>query len=68
MPGSLNDLKMREGCHEDQIDPFLVIIGVELFLLLSLGFQFYSDWKLYTTTRQLPWISDHLPGWLTKGH
>ena len=68
MPGSLNDLTMREECHEEQIDPFLVIIGAELLLLLALGFQFYSDWKLYTTTPQLPWISEHLPGWLTKGY
>ena len=67
IPGSLSDLTMREECHEEQMDPYIVIIAVELLLLLALGFQFYSDWKLYTTTRQLPWISEHLPGWLKKG-
>ena len=64
MPCRLTDLSIREDCKTEKINPYVVIIGVELFLFVVLGCQFYKDWKMYKTTRQLPWISRHLPRWL----
>ena len=65
--GTLTDLTMREECQPGETDPLLVVIGFEIILLLMIGIQFYRDWKMYYTTRKLPWISRNLPGWLTKG-
>ena len=57
MPASLKDLTMREECHEEQIDPFLVIIGVELLLLLALGFQFYNHTSAAMDIRTSAWLA-----------
>ena len=39
------------------------VIGVEVLLLILLVVIFLRDWRNYRRTKNLPWISRHLPDW-----
>ena len=58
------DLSSLEALNFYIKDNFIsLIIAVELILFLLLAVIFLRDWRNYRRTKQLPWISRHLPDW-----